>query len=35
MFQDDIFNEMRVENKLNETNLEFIGIYGLFGRYSI
>ncbi|MBS6559223.1 MAG: AAA family ATPase [Clostridiales bacterium] len=35
MFHDDIFNEMRVRNKLNETNLEFIGIYGLFGRYSI
>ena len=35
MFRDDIFNEMRVQNKLNETNLEFIGIYGLFGRYSI
>lgn len=35
MFRNDIFNEMRVQNKVNETNLEFIGIYGLFGRYSI
>lgn len=26
MFRDDIFNEMRVQNKLNETNLEFIAI---------
>ena len=26
---------MSVKNKLNETNLEFIGIYGLFGRYNI
>lgn len=35
MFQNDIFDEIRVQNKLNKTNLEFIGIYELFGRYSI
>lgn len=35
MLQDIIFGEMSVKNKLNETNLEFIGIYGLFGRYNI
>ena len=27
--------EMQVENKVNETNLEYIGIFGLFGRYDI
>lgn len=27
--------ETRVWNSLNETNLEYIGIYGLFGRYDV
>ena len=34
MIYDDLF-EMRVVNKLNETNLEYIGIFGLFDRYDI
>lgn len=28
-------DEMRVINELNETNLEYIGIFGLFNRYNI
>ena len=35
MFLNDIISEERVFNKVNKTNLDFIGIYGLFGRYSI
>lgn len=27
--------EMMVINKMNETNLEYIGVFGLFGRYNI
>ena len=27
--------ETRVTNKVNKTNLEYINIYGLFGRYNI
>lgn len=35
MYQEKIFREVSVENRLNDTNLEYIGIYGLFGRYNI
>lgn len=31
----DIVFEMQVKNKMNETNIEYIGIIGLFGRYNI
>lgn len=31
----DYLFEETVINKMNETNLEYIGIYGLFGRYTI
>lgn len=31
----DSLSEMRVFNELNETNLEYIGIFGLFNRYNI
>ncbi|MCM1263580.1 MAG: AAA family ATPase [Butyrivibrio sp.] len=33
--QYDYFIEEQVINKLNDTNLEYIGIFGLFGRYDI
>lgn len=35
MFHDYIFSKMEMRNGFNETNLEFIQIDGLFGRYSI
>lgn len=34
MMQDSLF-ETRVFNEVNETNLEYIGIFGLFDRYNI
>lgn len=33
--QYDFFYEEEVINKVNETNLEYIGIFGLFGRYDV
>lgn len=35
MNYDDKFEESEVKNMVNLSNLEFIGIYGLFGRYNI
>lgn len=34
MIYDSLF-ETRVRNQVNDTNLEYIGIFGLFGRYNI
>lgn len=34
MYYDESY-ETKVLNGLNETNLEYIGIFGLFGRYDI